>query len=259
MSHFLMIFVCLSFICGSAQAKKVEIITFEAPPFVSENLPEQGAAVFALREIFKKANYDLKVRFAPFLRAKVLAQKEPALAGYFPVTSINVANGFKMSKSIFQTPWVFAERKSNPVVWKNPEDILPYRIGNASGYDISPPFRALHAKQKLKIEPAPSDELNLLKLANKRVDLVFIDAGMFTYLVKTSAKLKPFRHNLQINPKIIQLDQYGIAFKKTPNTLKCMEAFNNVATEEEFNQLITTYFKRYAVPFSDAPNKDAQN
>ncbi|WP_374077303.1 substrate-binding periplasmic protein [Bdellovibrio bacteriovorus] len=248
MLNILLIFISIFFIAEGVLAKEIHLMTYEAPPFVSESLPEQGAAIYALREIFKKTNCELKVSFAPFLRGRKLALKEELFVGFFPVTQVNVTSDFTMSKVIFQTPWAFAERKDKPITWKAPEDVLPYRIGNASGYELAAPFQPFYAKKKLKVEPAPSDELNLLKLANKRVDLVFIDAGMFTYLIKTSEKLKPFQNQLQLNPKIIHMDQYGIAFKKTPIGLKQMEEFNKAASEEEFTRYIDIYFKKYPGP-----------
>ncbi len=134
------------------------------------------------------------------------------------------------------------------MVWKNPEDVLPYRIGNASGYELAKNFQSLSKNKKLNIETASTDELNLLKLANKRVDLVFVDAGMFSYLMKTSPKLKPFQNQLQINSHVVHVDQYGIAFKKSARALKHLDLFNKIASAEDFNRLIEKYFKKYALP-----------
>ncbi|MBV2168958.1 MAG: transporter substrate-binding domain-containing protein [Bdellovibrio sp.] len=237
---------------SSAQgAKKViHMVTFSAPPFMSEDLPEQGAGVYAFREIFRKANYELKVTFAPYLRAKRLVLQEDRYAGFFPVSLFNhIPSELKMSKIIYQTPWVLAERKDKVINWQNPKDLVPFKIGTVTGYDIAPSFKDLYKSNKLKLEFTSSDELNLLKLATKRVDLIFIEAGMFQFLTKTSPKLKEYREALQINKKIVQMDRYGLAFKKSPQSLKYLETFNQIAQEEEFNNLIQTYFRRYAVPF----------
>lgn len=243
-----LIFSSALFIANVVLAREMHFVTYEAPPFVSESLPEQGAAIYALRQMLKKTDCELKITFAPFLRGRKLALKDESVIGFFPVTQVNVTQDFTMSKVVYQTPWVFAERKDNPILWKKPEDILPYRIGNASGYEMAVSFQRLHQEKKLKLEPASTDELNLLKLANKRVDLVFIDAGIFAYLLKTSEKLKPYQNQLQLNSKVIHMDQYGVAFKKTPRAIKEMENFNKLASEEEFTRHVEAYFKKYPGP-----------
>ncbi len=240
--------IIISLSVQSSWADEIHLITYEAPPFISQKLPEQGAAIYALRTLLKKSHTDLKITLTPFLRARQIVHKDDSASGYFPVTQINVAPEFSMSNVIFRTPWVFAEHKDKPVTWKQPTDLIPYRIGNAAGYDIVEPFRELYDKKKIKVEPAPTDEMNLLKLANKRVDVVFIDAGMFDYLVKTSPVLKPHKDKLRINAKVIQVDQYGVAFKRTPLAMKNMEKFNKVVNEDEFTRLVNAYFKKYLQP-----------
>lgn len=218
-------------------------MTFEAPPFMSEKLPEQGAAVYALRQLFKKSGYDLKVSFAPFLRAKRQVLQKDEISGFFPVTEVNVTADFRMSNIMYVTPWVFAERKDRPIVWHEAKDLTQYRIGNVMGYDLAPMMAALQKRKELNIENASSDELNLVKLARKRVDLAFIDATMFDYLTRTSPQLRPFMGQLQINAKIIHLDEYGVAFKKTPRALKHLEIFNKSVTKESFTHYVELYFK----------------
>lgn len=243
--RFLLALIFFSPFSTLAAEKKIHLITFETPPFISEGLPEQGAAIYALKELFKKAGYKVDVSFAPFLRGRTMALKDETVSGFFPVTQVNITPDFVMSKIVYQTPWMFAERKESSIAWKIPEDVLPYRIGNASGYELAKSFQHLADNKKLKIESAPSDELNLLKLANKRIDLAFVDAGVFQYLLKTSEKLKPFQNQLQLNAKMVHMDQYGIAFKKSLKGLKDLEAFNKIASEEEFTRAIETYFKKY--------------
>ncbi|AFY02079.1 putative ABC-type amino acid transport periplasmic protein [Bdellovibrio bacteriovorus str. Tiberius] len=217
----------------------------EAPPFMSDSLPEKGAAVHALRQIFKKNGYDLKVTFTPYLRAKIQALQKDDVSGFFPAAEENITTGYVLSKIMYVTPWGFAERKDKPIHWNQPEDLLPYKIGNVMGYELSRVLAPAQKKKKFQIENVSSDEQNLLKLARKRVDLAFIDATMFEYLMKSSENLRPYQNKLQINAKIIRMDEYGVAFKNSGKGKAHLDVFNRLIQKEEFHRLVELYFKTH--------------
>ncbi|MNL02191.1 Bacterial extracellular solute-binding protein, family 3 [compost metagenome] len=235
----------------AAPKKVVRLATFEAPPFMSESLPEQGAAIYALRQMLKKVGYTLEVTFAPFLRARSLSLQKNDWSGFFPVTDVNVTSDFVLSKTIYSSNWVFAERKSRTIKWNKPEDLIPYKIGNVKGYDLDEMLSNVNKQKTLKIDESPSDELNLLKLANSRIDLALIDSTMFEYLMKSSPKLRPHEAEMQLNPKIIHLDDYGVAFKKTALGKEHMLVFNKNFSKEEFTRMVELYFKTYLSEKSD--------
>lgn len=231
----------------ASSANVVRLTTYEAPPFMSETLPEQGAAVYALRQTLKKVGYDLEVTFAPFLRARSLSLQKDELSGFFPVTDVNMTSEFVISKTFYTSNWVFAERKNHIIKWSKAEDLTPYKIGNVKGYDLDKLLSSVNKQHALLIDESPSDELNLLKLANSRVDLALIDATIYEYLMKSSPKLRTFESKIQLNQKIIHLDEYGIAFKKTTLAKKHMQILNKNISKEEFTRMVEMYFKTYLV------------
>lgn len=244
--NFLPLLSCLLFNGALAGPKKViRLSTFEAPPFMSETLPEQGAAIYALREMLKKQGYSLEVTFAPFLRARSLSLQRADSSGFFPVTDVNVTSDFLLSKTVYTSSWGFAERKSHLIKWNKAEDLAPYKIGNVKGYDLDDTLEVVNKQQTLKIDESPSDELNLLKLANSRIDLALIDATMFEYLMKSSPKLRQYEGQMQINTKSIHLDEYGVGFKKTALGKEHLQIFNKNFSKEEFTRMVDFYFKTY--------------
>lgn len=249
MFHRVLIFIlaltCLPRPSPGKSSKVIHLLTMEAPPFMSESLPEQGAAVHALRQIFKRNGYDLKVTFAPYLRAKILALRKDDVSGFFPAAQENINKDYVLSKIMYITPWGFAERKDKPIVWNQPEDLLPYKIGNVMGYELSRILVPAQKKKKFHIENVSSDELNLLKLAKKRVDLAFIDATMFEYLMKSSPQLRPYQNQLQINAKIIRMDEYGVAFKNSGKGKEHLNVFNRHINKDDFHRLVELYFKTH--------------
>lgn len=226
-----------------AKRKLIHLVTIEAPPFMGENLPEQGAGVYAFREVFKKMGYDLKVSFAPLPRTKKIALDKPEAVGFAPSTVDDIIDGFTLSKVVYETPWVIVERKDNPIHWKTAEDLAKYRGGNVHGYSLRADLRKVHEDKKLILESAADDARNLMKLANKRIDYVFIDAGVFQFLTSHDDRLKPFRNSLQINAKPLDTLGYGIAFKKDPTSQAVMEDFNKKVNPKDFTTLVDSYIR----------------
>lgn len=212
---------------------------------MSENLPYKGAATYALGEILKKVGYDLKVRIVPIMRIRTLQFRDPNIRGFFPsFVDDDFVEGLQLSKTFYETPWVIIERVDKPIKWKTPADLAKYRGGNVKGYTIRSQVRKIYKDNKLQLESAPDDASNLLKLANKRVDYVFTDAHVFKFLMATDPRLKEFAEVLRINPKIVVMNRYGIAFKKDPESRKVMELFNKVLDPADFERFIADYFQK---------------
>jgi polar amino acid transport system substrate-binding protein len=245
--------IILGFNTANAQPKppasethEISLVTMEIPPFMSEHMPEQGAATYALKMIFKKRGYDLKMSFAPFLRSKNLATHDRDFVGYAPSTKYNIIKGFTLSKAFYQSPWVIIQNKENPVQWKKIEDLTKYLGGNVNGYDMVPEATRLYEAGKLKVEMAPDDVRNILKLAHKRVDYIFMDENMYKFLMATNPILKPFAEKLEIHPRRVETLSYGIAFRKTPQALEILDEMNKVFNEDEFTSYVNAYMKNLA-------------
>jgi len=237
-----MMFVPLT--AGASALPTVQMVTFEAPPFMGANLPEQGAAVYAMKQTFLKAGYDLKVSFAPLKRAKFLALESADIAGYFPVSPYELDKQFWSSKVIFSARWVIAERKDKPIRWQKLTDLKPY-VGSVSvQYRQPPELVKLIQEKTLTVEQAPDDTSNLIKLGNKRVDYILIDPTVFEYITKTDPKMKAFAKDLQINERPIEMLKYTVAFKKGVTGKKLLDAFNDAITLEEFTKLIQEQLKK---------------
>lgn len=223
----------------------VQIVTFEAPPFMSAGLPEQGAAVFAMKQTFLKAGYDLKVSFAPLKRAKVLPLESQDIVGYFPVSPYDLDKRYWASRVIFEEPWVIVERKDKPIHWQKFSDLKPY-VGSACLQYTEPPgLRKLIDEKTITIEMSPDDISSLNKLGNKHVDYILIDPVVFNYITQTDSEMKSFAKDLQINPHPIEMLTYVAAFKKNSRMgKKLLEAFNNATNKEDFAKLVLKQLKK---------------
>lgn len=211
----------------SAQKQVLTLITHEAPPYMSEALPNGGAIFYAISKVIEPLNYDLKVVFAPsWTRAKMNAIKDPNIDGYAPYRTVEQQDLFDFSEYIFESPWVIIERKDHPIQWKTPEDLVKYTAGNVQGVELRPGVKELWDQKKIKIETTTTQNNNLLKLATKRVDYIFSDQFAFRYLMTTDPTLLEYNGKLQINPKPIVIEKYGVALKKSKDSKKILQALN---------------------------------
>ncbi len=60
------------------------MITFNAPPFMSEDLPEQGAGIYAFREVFRKANTNSRSLSLPISEPNAWFCRTIAIPAFFP-------------------------------------------------------------------------------------------------------------------------------------------------------------------------------
>ncbi|WP_413944272.1 substrate-binding periplasmic protein [Bdellovibrio sp. HCB-162] len=232
-------------------SKKVTLISMDIPPFMSPKLPEQGAAIYGLKQIFKKIGYELEVRFVPIQRTRNVGMSDERINGFFPsFVDDDFVQGMTLSKTIYKTPWVIAERKEKPVHWKTPADLLKYKGGNVGGYTLRSQVADVFKSHEDALELAPGDIQNILKLANKRVDYIFIDQNVLKFILATDPQAIPYADTLQVNPKIVALNEYGVAFKQNGRSKKIMDEFNKVVSEEEFTKAVDGYIKMYMAPRS---------
>lgn len=212
-------------------------------------MPEEGAGIYGLRQIFKSIGYDLEIRFVPIQRTRNVGMSDPKINGFFPsFVDDDFIQGMTLSKTIYQTPWVVAERKDNPIHWKEAKDLLKYKGGNVGGYTMRSQVADVFVGHDEALEQTPGDIQNILMLANKRVDYIFIDQNVFKFLLATDPRAQPYAHLLQVNPKIVAMNSYGIAFKQNAVSKKIMDEFNKIADKDLYTKEVDAYVKKYTPP-----------
>lgn len=222
--------------------KKIVLITAETPPFMSPTMKDEGAAIYALQKILAKIGYKAEMRYAPWTRAKMVADKDDTIDGFFPYAARDMDN-FIYSRSLSETPWVLIQRKDHPIHWNKLEDLTKYVAGNVTGIELRPGIKELVDQKKLEVESTTTDTYNLLKLATKRVDLVFMNPNVFQFHMATVPELQPYKNILEINPKPVHIDKYGLALKKNAKNEAFLKEFNKVASQEENMKNIEYYLK----------------
>ncbi len=237
---FVVLFSNTSFAQGISKLQTLTLITHESPPYMAENLEEGGAVFQALGKVLKPLGYEVKVQFvSSWTRAKMNAQKDPKIDGYAPFRIAEDKDTFDYSNFIFESPWVIVERKDKPIKWKTPEDLVKYTAGNVQGVELRPGVKELAEGGRLKVETTATQNSNILKLISKRVDFVFSDILVYRYLMASDPLLRPYRNKLQMNAKPIVIESYGLALKKSKDSMKIITHLNK--HKADFQKYIGDY------------------
>jgi len=114
----------------------------------------------------------------------------------------------------------FYKRKDQPIQFQTYETVKPYRIGVVRGYSYPPDF----VQAALTIEEVTTDEQNLKKLQEGRIQLAVIDKGVAIDLIKT--KLPELAETVEwIDPPIEQIRCIWRFRKKAQDAQKKFEDF----------------------------------
>ncbi|MFC4157762.1 substrate-binding periplasmic protein [Chitinimonas lacunae] len=210
-----------------AEVKTVTLASLEWPPYTGAKLPEQGASVAVARAAFKAMGYELKVEFYPWSRAVQLAKNSPGHAGYFPeYYSDELKNDFVLSEPMGSGPLGLAQRNDKPLNWSKISDLSAIKVGVVQDYLNTTEFDARVAAKQQRVDVAPDDSRNLMKLGAGRIDAAVVDSNVFTYLLKTDPQLKPYVGQLSMNPRLMEDKKLYICFKKGAEGERIARVFN---------------------------------
>ncbi|QNM98577.1 substrate-binding periplasmic protein [Chitinimonas koreensis] len=227
LKHLLALF-CAAGLMAVAQAQTVKLASLDWPPYTGAKLPDQGASAAVAKAAFKAMGYDLVIEFYPWSRAVDSGKSDPAFAGYFPeYDSADVRKEFTLSEPMGSGPLGLAQRVDAPVSWSSIADLASKKVGVVQDYVNTAEFDARVAAKQQKVDVAPDDSRNLLKLGSGRNDLAVVDSNVFAYLMKTDPQLKPFAGKLAMNPKIMEDKKLYVCFKKNAEGQKWAKIFND--------------------------------
>lgn len=205
-----------------AAAGEVRLVTVEYPPYYGPELPNQGPITEVVATAYGIVGYQVDVEFMPWVRAMDEAKAGRAdglLGGWY---SKERERWFVFSDELPGNKLHFYKRKGTaPKTFTSYADLTSYTIGTVRGYRNPPEFDAA----PLQTDEAHSDKVNLIKLANGRVDLVLIDRAVAEFLL--GDELTRYAARLEaIQPPIEKPPLYVLISKKADNYEKKLDALN---------------------------------
>lgn len=209
----------------SACAEPLRLSTLEWPPFVGQDLPDQGTTSARVRSICAVAGLDLALSFLPWKR--VLMEARTGLAqGYFPeYRSADREKEFYFSKAVGCSVVGLVHRRDATLDWTRLEDLASYRIGVVDGYVNTEEFDRLVGAGVLNPVKCNSDELALRMLEAGRIDAAVMDRAVFRHL---AGRVEPSQNSssLVFAAKILAVHSLHVCFPRTPAGKMLAERFD---------------------------------
>jgi polar amino acid transport system substrate-binding protein len=235
--------VCSAIYLSAQTEQSLTLTSLEWPPYTSQTLKDLGASAIVATAAFKAMGYTLNIVFYPWDRAVKLAKTDPSIAGYFPeYYSSDNASAFIYSDPMGAGPLGFVERKDSPVKWSTLDDLKSVTIGVVEGYFNTEKFDAMVAAKELKVDAAPDDATNILKVAKKRFPIAVIDQNVLHYLLKNDKTSQAYQDTLQFNSKILERKMLFVCFKKGPDGEKYSKILDAGLKKINVDKLMEDYF-----------------
>lgn len=213
-------------------ASPVVLTTLEWPPYVSTAQPEQGGSAAVVRAAFHAVGIEVRFKFVPWPRAVQLGTFSKEYVGYFPAYfGEERSRTALISRPIGSSPLGLVHLYSNSQPWSSLDDLGHYKIGVVEGYVNTAEFDRRATEGLLQADAAPSDESNLLKLINRRIDFAVIDRHVFYFLLHNKPALVSYQSQLTFDSKLLEDKPLYVYFRRGPVGEQLRALFNQGLTK----------------------------
>jgi ABC-type amino acid transport substrate-binding protein len=226
------IFFSLLCIPAAAQQLTVSCATLDWPPYISNTDKNRGYVFEIVTEAFKRSGYTAEISFYPWARASALMEN-----GYVDALLPEYYSKERELTAIFSEPFPggpagLMKKKSLKVKWPaDPQKDQTAALKALSGYRFGAVRDYINTEEFDKAsfiikDLADSDETNLIKLYNSRVDFIFIDKLVGEYIIRT--KHPDYSSALEFMEPAMEEKELYLAFsRKVKGVDKKLAAFNS--------------------------------
>lgn len=238
----LLLFILMSF-SNLVTADTVYLTSLSWPPYSDKSLNQQGASVAVAKAAFKAEGHDLVVEFFPWSRAVNSALQEGSkYVGYFP--SYMHTNPDVIFSNITGTgPLGLVQNNKMPINYSALSDLAGKRIGVVKDYVNTKELDDMIASGAIQGDAAPSDILNIKKVAAGRVDAAVIDANVLKYLLSTDKSLASAVDKVSMNVNLLEEKNLHIAFRNDTEGQKWQKIYNKGLAKINVEKIMSNYFK----------------
>lgn len=243
-------------VLAEVQRPKVVLSSLEWPPYISARpdpvTGQQGYVHELLIAVMKEAGYDLEILFFPWARAIEMA-KSGQVDGSFPhyFKETQQTDWGVLSDPFPGGPLVLYKRKDLHVNFsvdprlnqaQSLKDLVKYTFGVVRSYANTETFDKM---EYLKKEESNTDEANLRKLFNKRIDLAVIDKYVARYLLN-QPMLRIFEDDVECMSPVLEEKAFYVNFSKQSKHYPQMvsdfnRAYQKLMQEGKIKAIIDNY------------------
>jgi len=227
--YFLLLLLMIS---NTVMAKEIVRLTSGYwPPYLSQELHQDGFASHVVTESFRAVNIDVVFGYFPWKRSFQYAKNGTDgngtvwHASLVWVHTLERAKDFTFSDIVISDEETLFYLKSEPVLGGTPEALKGKTIGGTK-YTVYPVYEAAEQQGLLTIERAGSYKILFKRLLKGRIDAVPQAKQVGLYLLRTSLSQQQ-RDEIGYLPKTIQTRHYRLIFsKKIADNQRLVALFN---------------------------------
>ena len=177
-----------------AHGQDVAVAIGDYAPYIDKTQANKGFMSEIVVKAFKKEGVNAVLEFKPWKRIEATEINENQRLSFAWIKTNERSKHWRYSDVIMSTTTVFITAKAKGFKWRTLADLKPFKIGVSRGYSYGNEFDAMRGQ--FKIQEAASDEQNIKKLVNGRIDIFPIDPFVGAQIIRDklsateSAKLK---------------------------------------------------------------------
>lgn len=219
----LLLLCCVPALCagGAARANDVVVATLEWEPYVGSGLPDNGYVGRVVREAFARSGLTVRFLFLPWPRVLDKARHADVDAYGPEYDAPALHERFAVSDPFPGGPLGFFTR-ADAGISSSRQDLGGYSIAVVRGYVNTPELDSASGPERQEV---PSDELGLLMLMNRRVDLLVADRLVGERLLR---RLHPGRFGevVFLEPPLAEKTLHLCFPLERPDHARLLAAFN---------------------------------
>jgi polar amino acid transport system substrate-binding protein len=236
--------VMVGTVSGQAQTP-LDILTLEFPPYAyTEHDEIKGFAVELVREAFDRMNVAMEIRILPWARSIRYLQDGDA-DGLFAMIKTDEREAFAdypENPLVYENRSFFAHKDADISFDGNLREFKDFRIGDVHGFSHGEKYdNAVKEGILTNIDYTNSNEQNVKKLVNKRLDLIISDKYIVWDLLKQMNAQGMLKHVYDLE----QIPSY-LAFSKKRNLSGIIAQFDQALADMKadgtYDRIINEFF-----------------
>ena len=216
--------------CPTWAQTPVKLGTGYWPPYSDAELPYYGLLPRIAEAAFREMNRAVEFQFEDWDQILKLSTNGRLQGSIGWVKTQNRSDRYYYSHPVIRATIVFLHRSDVDFSWDNYNDLKNYRIGTIASYSYGDDFDQAIKRLKLKVSQAITNEDNIQKLIDGKIDLVPIDRNVGEFLVHS--KFADHAHDIRFDEKTLASEAlYFIAPKTMPDSMELIDTFNRGLTK----------------------------
>ena len=204
----------------------IRIAIGEWPPYTSKELKHYGVVSRIVAETFALEGVKVVYGFFPWARCKYYAKEGEWDGTAVWAHSPERAKYFLFSDPVIEVKYVFFHLKSFRFDWNSYEDLKGIAVGGTIEYNYGKDFQSAEKSKKIKVQRAPSDEINFKKLLAGRVKIIPIELDNGYQLLQKKFRPEDIQ-SLTYHPKPVSLTYNHLMLsKKVKRIQRMLKLFN---------------------------------